>query len=247
MTRLHEPFSLHEALSIPVEKKHVVSVCGSGGKTSLINFLSVEAAACGVRACCMTTTRFMRPDSEAMPVFYGFSPDDYEEAWRQGKVVVAGVKGYDYGIRKPVDEAYDWLMRQADAIYIEADGAKMKPLKFPAEWEPVIPHETDHLIVVGGLTALGQPLADVCHRMDAAIEALGIEEDVVDEKMFARILHAGYGKYNPIVVLNQADTPALAAKGETVAGYLKAFAMGPVHILSLRNLSAAPSKYSTRA
>lgn len=44
------------------------------------------------------------------------------------------------------------------SVIVEADGARMLPLKAPAAHEPVIPAGIDVVIVVAGLSGLGQPL-----------------------------------------------------------------------------------------
>jgi hypothetical protein len=50
-------------------------------------------------------------------------------------------------------------------LFIEADSAKYRPLKAPAEHEPPIPNFVDTVIAVVGLSGLGQPLdVDHVHR-----------------------------------------------------------------------------------
>ena len=43
-----------------------------------------------------------------------------------------------------------------DVILVEADGSKHRPVKIPAEWEPVIPECADMVIGVIGLDCLGE-------------------------------------------------------------------------------------------
>lgn len=49
-------------------------------------------------------------------------------------------------------------MEAGRALVIEADGARRKMLKAPAEHEPPIPTFVDNVIVAAGLSAIGQPL-----------------------------------------------------------------------------------------
>ena len=58
---------------------------------------------------------------------------------------------------------------------VEADGAKGRLLKAPAEYEPVIPDGADRVIIVAGLDAIGKPLDErAVHRPEIAVRLLGI-------------------------------------------------------------------------
>jgi probable selenium-dependent hydroxylase accessory protein YqeC len=70
--------------------------------------------------------------------------------------------------------AYERLRERADIIVIEADGAHRRPLKFPGDNEPVILDETDIVIAVSGLDALGKMAGEVCHRMPEAEKLLNL-------------------------------------------------------------------------
>jgi len=109
---------------------------------------------------------------------------------------------------------------------IEADGARRRALKAPADHEPAIPPFVDAVIVVAGLSALGQPLEDKwVHRPErfAELSALKIGETISADAIAKVLLHPEGGPKNiptqarRIVLLNQADTPELegAARGLT--------------------------------
>jgi molybdenum cofactor cytidylyltransferase len=51
-----------------------------------------------------------------------------------------------------------------DVVLVEADGSRMRPVKAPAEHEPVIPPGTTLLVLVVGMDALDGPLEAVAHR-----------------------------------------------------------------------------------
>ena len=59
-----------------------------------------------------------------------------------------------------LDEVFSF----ADVVLVEADGSKRMPLKMPRQGEPVLPETCDFLVTVAGLSALGQPWEQVCHR-----------------------------------------------------------------------------------
>ena len=77
------------------------------------------------------------------------------------------------------------------------------------------------MLVLAGLTALGRPLREVCHRADLALEKGVVPDGPLTEAGLAALLLRGYGRYDPLFVLNQADDGALLARGEAVAALLR--------------------------
>ena len=66
-------------------------------------------------------------------------------------------------------------------IIVEADGAAGRPLKVPADHEPVIPAATTVVVVVASLAAIGGRIVDVTHRPERVVALLGCGEDHVLE------------------------------------------------------------------
>ena len=54
-----------------------------------------------------------------------------------------------------------------DFVLIEADGSRMRPIKAPAEHEPVIPPGATLVVPVMGIDALDLPLAEAAHRPES--------------------------------------------------------------------------------
>ena len=74
-------------------------------------------------------------------------------------------------------------------VLVEADGARMLPLKAPAAHEPAIPSGSDLVIPVVGIDALNQPIASTAHRPERVAELLGKRvEDPVEALDFAAIV-----------------------------------------------------------
>ena len=96
-------------------------------------------------------------------------------------------------------------------------------MKFPAAREPVIRPETTHTIVVAGLSALGKKPEEIVHRYALAKNTVDLSGDSLTEKQMAELLWAGYGLFDPIFFINQADTPALAQRGERICAMLRDF------------------------
>lgn len=113
------------------------------------------------------------------------------------------------GVRE-LAEQHGWY------LLIEADGSRLRPLKAPAGHEPAIPSFVDMVVVVVGLSALGEPLNAVwVHRPQIFSELSGLSlGEFIHKDAMVRVLNHPQGglKNIPsgarrIVMLNQADTP----------------------------------------
>jgi molybdenum cofactor cytidylyltransferase len=116
-------------------------------------------------------------------------------------------------------------------LFIEADGARLRPVKAPANHEPEIPAFVDGVIVVSGLTGLGKPLSeDWVHRVKLFSELSGLRpNDQISVEAIEHVLrHPGGGlKSIPpgarrYCLINQADTAQLQAQGSRIAKSLLA-------------------------
>ena len=108
-------------------------------------------------------------------------------------------------------------------LLIEADGSRMRPLKAPAAHEPAIPPFVDTVLVVAGLSALGQPLAgEWIHRPEIFASLAGVftKARISPEAVVRVLTHPQGGLKNipaearRLVLLNQADTNDL----QSIAG-----------------------------
>jgi molybdenum cofactor cytidylyltransferase len=127
------------------------------------------------------------------------------------------------------DVLLDWARTYHRPLLIEADGSRQRPLKAPASHEPPIPASVDVVVVVAGLTGVGQLLDNAhVHRPECFARLSGCEPgEPITARHVAKVLrHADGGQKNiptsarRVVLLNQADSPALRALGATVAGLL---------------------------
>jgi hypothetical protein len=104
----------------------------------------------------------------------------------------AGMQNGIHKISPLPPEEFEKLRSVCDMLFIEADGAKMKPIKAPDTYEPVLPASTDVIMVSAGLDALGGRLEDVCFRKERAVEILwpdtGTADDGTAEKYFSHII-----------------------------------------------------------
>lgn len=205
------------------EKGHVVSLVGGGGKTTLLYAFARHCAAKGWRVLVSTTTHILRPETN-------YAPDEaaLQALWGAGTYAVVGIPA-EYGklISPPMEQLRRW-MAQADIVFLEADGAKHLPCKAPTAYEPALLPESDVVLAVAGLSALGKPLCEVCFRPEAACALLVVSSDTfLTPELLAKLLGSeaggrkGAGDRSFSVVLNQADDAACIAAGERTLTFLR--------------------------
>jgi len=153
----------------------------------------------------------------------------------------------------PIDDV-DRLARiasqQGRSFLVEADGARRRPLKAPAEHEPPIPGCAGLVVVVAGLSAVGRPLAPATvHRPEifAALAGRRVGELIDPASIAAVLVHPAGGLKNippaarRVVLLNQADTASLRDAGRAMApALLSAFDAVAVASLRPQATSVAP-------
>lgn len=152
----------------------IISIVGSGGKTTLLKKLATDYRAEGKKVFVTTTTHMYIEEDTLLTD----DADTIISALREKGFVMAGIPQGEK-IKALSRETFDAVCKQADVVLVEADGSKHMPLKFPNATEPVIPENTDEILVVCGLNALGQKAKDVCHRLELVKKCLGIEDDTV--------------------------------------------------------------------
>ena len=166
----------------------VKTIVGSGGKTTLIRQLAQHSRAQGLRVFVTTTTHMFIEDDTLLTD----NPQTIIDRLVETGYAMAGIPiGNKIGPLSP--ETYNAVCQHADVILVEGDGSKHKPIKFPAEHEPVIPDNTDEIIVVCGIHALGKPVSEVSHRPELVTKTLNIsgETPVCAEHILSLVLE-GY-------------------------------------------------------
>ena len=204
------------------EKCHVVSLVGGGGKTTLLYAFARHCAAKGWRVLVSTTTHILQPETN-------YAPDDAALAalWQAGQYAVVGTLAANGKLTAPSPKQLAHWITQADITFLEADGAKRLPCKVPAAHEPVLLPQSDIVLAVAGLSALGRPLLEVCFRLETACALLGTAPDApLTPERLAKLLGSEQGGRKAVgsrrcsVVLNQADDAARIAAGEQTLAFL---------------------------
>ena len=162
-----------------------------------------EFARCGKRVVTTTTTNIYIPeqgDTDTL-IVAAETPQMLKmvnNGWKQyRRVTVAGTViavGKLAGLQS--DQPYELLTRGgADAVIVEADGARHAMIKAPAEYEPVVPMQTNVALLVMSAEAINQPLnADVAHRPERIAAVLGIEqEEILTSQLIAHLMTSTQG------------------------------------------------------
>ena len=190
-------------------KKHNICLVGGGGKTTVMYELATAWAACGRKILVLTSTHILKPADGS------FAADTAAvyDLWQQGRYAVIGTPEPATGkLTAPLQDLYEALQTQADVILCEADGSRHKPCKAPAAHEPVLLPDSDMVLAVAGMDALGRPLAQACQRPQLASELLVCSaEKIIDAQMLASLLLSEQGARKNVgarayyIVLNKCD------------------------------------------
>ncbi len=225
--------SLREGLML--QEGGVISLVGAGGKTSLMFKLAHELSMAGEPVLTTTTTKIFEPtpDQSTNLILGGSVSRMLEQAQKllesHPHITAAAEKLPDQGklrgfVPEIVQDIRDsHLFRW---IIVEADGAAGRPLKAPADHEPVIPACTSLMVGMVGLNGVGQPLNDQwVFRPERFIQLTGLEQDseISEAAIKSVLLHEnGMFKNAPaqavrLVFCNQADVPQNFAAGQRIA------------------------------
>lgn len=189
----------------------VLSVVGSGGKSTLVNELARELGCTVVIA---TSTHMLAP--EGCPLLLDATELDVEQALWYTRVVCVGsrAEGADGAAGKLCAPTlgFGTLAVLADRVLVEADGSRRLPLKAHAAREPAVPSESSQTIQVVGASGFGGHVGEVVHRPELMCEAVDCSmDDECTPELYARFVAeehvAGVVRADDIVV-NQADDQA---------------------------------------
>lgn len=215
--------TLHELIGLPCGEGEIVSLCGSGGKTTVMCLLSEESRRTAPTAM-FTTTHLFPPVGEHIRTLIPFDERECRRAWEAQEIVFSGTVSVEGKYTGPDEAAAAFLLREARAVYIEADGSRRLPMKYPnREKEPVLRQETTHTVALIGMNALHRPTEKVFHRVALAREHMDIPDGPVTEELMARVLWAGYGDLDPIFFVNQADTPQRQESADRICSLLRSY------------------------
>lgn len=221
------------------QQKHIISLVGGGGKTTIMYELAAFFAQQGRRTVCLTTTHIWQPELNIAAIeqapwplrqpVYAADWQQVEHLWHLGHYAVIGACEAGSGkLVAPSDALLDKALKSCDVALIESDGSKQMPCKLPREGEPVLLNASDIVIAVAGLDALGKSLEEACFRWQLGREIFTTSCNLLmDEAKLAQILLSEKGSRKCVgtreyyIALNKCDLvmkeQALALKSFLVA------------------------------
>ena len=165
----------------------VISISGSGGKTSTVRMLAKKFKEMGYSVLVTTTTKFQGPKQYdwGCDYYYSDETDILTHDVKKGESVYFA----HYGLvdmkkfTSPRLEVLSILVKRFDVTLIEADGSKMLPLKMHSERDPVIIDETTATLAIMGASALGLNKDNVCFGLDGSgITDINFYQYLIDHK-----------------------------------------------------------------
>jgi probable selenium-dependent hydroxylase accessory protein YqeC len=192
---------LSDLIELPI--RPLIAITGAGGKTTTMYTLANELAQQGKRVITTTTTQIFYPEpgeTDAL-IVAADTPillQNIRATWQhQQRITVAGTfLRTDKLAGLQPEQPYELLMKSgADAVIVEADGARHRMIKAPAEHEPVIPVQTNVALLMISAEAFNQPLsAEIAHRPEQVATVTGIHMgDVLAPAIIARLITSEHG------------------------------------------------------
>src|SRR6266581_4878140 len=181
----------------------LIAIVGAGGKTTTMYTLASELAQRVKRVITTTTTQIFYPEPGVTDTLIVADETpallkSIDEAWQQyHRITVAGsfLRTDKLAGLQP-EQPYELLMKSgADVVIVEADGARHRMIKAPAEHEPVIPLRTNVALLMISAEAINQPLSDrIAHRPEQVATVTGISlGDVLTPAVVAQLMTSDQG------------------------------------------------------
>ena len=216
---------LSHLIDLPI--KALISIVGAGGKTTTMYTLASELAQQGKRVITTTTTHIFLPkqDENDIVVVAAETPallNMLKAAWNQHRRITVGrsiIPESKLAGLQPDQPCILLHESSADAIIVEADGARHLMIKAPAEHEPVVPTETDVALLLMSAEAINQPLSkEIAHRPERLAEVTGIHQgDALTPTVIAQLITSERGGLKNIPEQARVYVLVTHATGEKMA------------------------------
>lgn len=219
---------IYEALDLRLNEKNIISFVGGGGKSTSMDSLAKELKSIGKKVLVTTTTMlFYHEHSECDEFVLGSLPNIYNPL--EASITLLGSSTVENQLGTKIrglnlEEIEEISNRDIfDIILIEADGARLKPIKAPGDHEPVVAKNSTMTIGVIGLDSIGKELKEEnVHRPEILASLLEVEQPhIIDEDDIVRlVLHdkglfkGSYGR--KVLFLNKADREELLNIGNGI-------------------------------
>jgi probable selenium-dependent hydroxylase accessory protein YqeC len=154
--------------ALKISRGDIISICGAGGKTTLLYKLAVEAKSYGYTVLVTTTTKLFMPEDFRYDAIDLSGKVHFEPAPQRPGIYFCGTgKPNDLKITGISTVALQLSKEQFDLILIEADGAAQKRLKGWKTTEPVIHESTTKTIGIVDIQSLNQTISNrLVHHLE---------------------------------------------------------------------------------
>ncbi len=168
---------------LPLKAGMIVALVGAGGKTTTMFCLAAERAALDERVITTTTTHIFPPTPAQTEALILATEHDAllkraADALAQHRHITVATAPAPEGKLRGVPPEWVADLRAlpgVSMVLVEADGAKGRMIKAPADHEPVIPPGTDLVLALANAEAIGQPLNDaIAHRLERVSALTGL-------------------------------------------------------------------------
>lgn len=197
-----------------IKKHSLVSIVGSGGKTTFMYTLGKELRRDN-RVLLSTTTKIFCPKSEEAD-FLVIGKEKFKNIINQkskGIYVYGGSKIENEKLTAISQKEIEDAVKSFDYIILEADGSKCKPLKGWNNNEPVIYDETEITLGVMSLEVIGKKIDDrIIHRIEEFTKLIkGLEGDTIITDHLIKVIFSQEGLFKnsrgkKILYLNKVES-----------------------------------------
>ncbi|MDR3170343.1 MAG: putative selenium-dependent hydroxylase accessory protein YqeC [Treponema sp.] len=173
--------ALHTFFERDAPGRPIITVIGSGGKTSLIWYLARKMD----RLCTLVTTTTKMgvppPGAKRYDHFLKYeSPTDASQVPAPGVTLAVALDASGGKLVALPPEALEAMVRQYDYVLIEGDGSRQLPLKAWAAYEPVVPAYTTLTVGILPLWPVGMIVSQtIIHRLPLFSTLTGLGEGEV--------------------------------------------------------------------
>jgi probable selenium-dependent hydroxylase accessory protein YqeC len=180
-----------------VEHPLCISIVGAGGKTTLMSLLAKQLSEKNI---CTTTTKLAVHEADLFSGHLNLQSQSFNTDFSylqerdllitNGTVIINQVEKLQGLNEAQLSELWKHCQDRFANLLIEADGAKRRLLKAPAEWEPVIADFSDLVIYVICPKVLGKVLNEEnVFRSQLFSEMVGSDiGETIDSRMITRYL-----------------------------------------------------------
>jgi molybdenum cofactor cytidylyltransferase len=225
-----------------------IAIVGGGGKTTALFQLARQLPG----LVWVTTTTHLGTDqldfTDQHFIVSETSEIDLPMFMSRKSTLITGLFTPDDRIKGPDPEVIEQLAQQARkqgiSFVVEADGSRSHPIKAPAAHEPVIPAWAEMVVVVVGLSALGNTFTpEWVHRPERFEILTGVHQgEMIDMPGITRLLiHPLGGLKNipagseKVALLNQVDTLEQKNQAQQAAPILLSAGYDKVIVGALQN------------